>query len=258
MTTRTETVTGNGAGNATTKVLRVLDALGHQDRLADIARSTGLPKTTVHRILQALVAEDFASVDHRGGYAPGGRLLGLAGRTLGRADVVAGADPALRRLQQGSGATVHLAVRVGDEAVYVRKLEADKPYRMVSRIGMAVPLHCTSIGKAILSALPESEVRAIVARTGLPARTTHTHTTADELLADLTVAGERGWALDQEENELGVVCVGGPVRDHTGHVTAAVSVSQLRSDPEAMPVDRLGAQVAAAAREVSSGLGAPG
>ena len=114
---------------------------------------------------------------------------------------------------------------------------------MVSRIGMAVPLHCTSIGKAILSCLAESEVRAIVARTGLPARTAHTHTTADELLADLNVAGDRGWALDQEENELGVVCVGGPVRDHTGHVTAAVSVSQLRSDPEAVPVDRLGAQV---------------
>jgi len=243
--------------NAAEKVLRVLDALGYQRRLADIARAADLPKTTVHRILHTLVEQDFAHVDGQGGYAPGGRLLGQAGRALGRADAMAGAEPALLRLQQRTTATVHLAVLVGDEAVYVRKLEADKPYRMVSRIGMAVPLHCTSIGKAILSCLPEPDVQAVVARTGLPARTAHTLTSADRLLADLRATASRGWSLDQEENELGVVCAGAPVRDHTGRTTAAVSVSQLRSDPAALPLDALGPRVAVAAAEVSAGLGAP-
>ncbi len=244
------------ASNAVEKVLRVLDALGDQRRLADIARSADLPKTTVHRILQTLVAQDFASVDEQGGYAPGGRLLGLAGRALGRVDAMDGAEPALRRLQQRTTATVHLAVLVGDEAVYVRKLEAAKPYRMVSRIGMAVPLHCTSIGKAILSCLPEPDVEAVIARTGLPARTQHTLTSAERLLADLRETATRGWSVDREENELGVVCAGAPVRDHTTRVAAAVSVSQLRSDPAALPLDALGPQVATAAAEVSSRLGA--
>ena len=241
-------------GNAVEKVLAVLEALAEHRRLTDLARATGLPKSTAHRILQTLVEHDFAAFDEITGYGPGPRMLGLAGRTLGEMDASLGAEPVLRRLQERYSATVHMAVLTGDEAVYVRKLEGNKPYRMVSRVGMAIPLHCTSIGKAILAGMPDDEVAALVQRTGLPGRTPQTLTTPEALLADLKTIRDRGWACDLEENEVGIVCVGAAVRDHSGRLSAAISVSQLRSDPTAIDPDLLGPQVAAAAAEVSAGF----
>jgi IclR family acetate operon transcriptional repressor len=249
---------GPDSANAVAKVLRVLDGLADHTRVAELAGRTGLPKSTVHRILQTLVAEGFAAYDEdAGSYTPGARLLALAGRTLRRVDVATGGEPVLRRLQERTGATVHLAVLAGDEAVYVRKLEGDKPYRMVSRVGMAIPLHCTAIGKAILAGLPEDDAVALLRRTGLPARTPGTLTTVQALLADLAEVRGRGWSRDDEENEVGVVCVGAAVRDHTGRTVGAVSVSQLASDPQRLAAEDLGPQVSAAAAEVSAAFGAP-
>ena len=244
------------AGNAAEKVLRVLAALDEHPRLADLTRAVALPKSTVHRILQTLVSEGFASYDDAtGSYAPGPRLLGLAGRVLGRVEVAAGTDPALRDLQERTGATVHLAVLADDEAVYVRKVESRKPYRMVSRVGMAVPLHSTSIGKALLAGMTDADVTGIVDRTGLPRRTPATITSVPVLLADLAGVRDRGWAVDREENESGIVCVGAGVRDHAGQVVAAVSVSQLKSDPDAGADDEVGPLVAATAAAITAAYG---
>lgn len=135
---------------------------------------------------------------------------------------------------------MHLALLDGAEAVYVAKVEGAKPYRMASRIGMAVPLHCTAIGKAALAALPESEVRALLIRTPPRARTPRTITDPERLIAHLTEVRERGWAVDDEENEVGVRCVGAAVRDHTRRVVGAVSVSQLTSDPASRTPDTIG------------------
>jgi IclR family acetate operon transcriptional repressor len=243
---------GPDSANAVAKVLRVLDGLADHTRVAELAGRTGLPKSTVHRILQTLVAEGFAAYDEdAGSYTPGARLLALAGRTLRRVDVATGGEPVLRRLQERTGATVHLAVLAGDEAVYVRKLEGDKPYRMVSRVGMAIPLHCTAIGKAILAGLPEDDAVALLRRTP------GTLTTVQALLADMAEVRGRGWSRDDEENEVGVVCVGAAVRDHTGRTVGAVSVSQLASDPQRLAAEDLGPQVSAAAAEVSAAFGAP-
>jgi DNA-binding IclR family transcriptional regulator len=245
-------------GNAVEKVLRVLDGLADHSRLSDLSREAELPKSTVHRILQTLVAEGFAAYDERaGGYTPGARLLGLAGRTLGRLDVASGAEPALRSLQQRTGATVHLAVLSGDEAVYVQKLEGSKPYRMVSRVGMSIPLHCTGIGKAILAGLPDDAVTALLERTGMPPRTPATITDVDAMLAELAGIRERGWSRDDQENEAGIVCAGAAVRDHTGTTIGAVSVSQLATDPELVDLDELGPWVADTAGQVSAAFGAP-
>jgi len=239
-------------------VLRTLDALPDHPRLGDLARATGLPKSTVHRILQTMTTEGFAVLDETSGtYTPGPRLLGLAGRTLSRTDATTGAEPALRRLQEATGATVHLAVLAGDEAVYVRKLEGNKPYRMVSRVGMSVPLHCTAIGKALLAGMGSEQVRAFASRAGLPGRTPATITAVGALVAETDRVREQGWSTDLEENEVGIFCVGAGVRDHTGHVTAALSVSQLKSDAERIEVEDLGPVVARAAAEVSAAFGAP-
>jgi DNA-binding IclR family transcriptional regulator len=248
-------VTRTGGGSID-KALTVLEALAEHSRVTDIATGTGLPKSTVHRILQSLVSWGFARADGAGGYLPGPRILTLAGRVMSRFDPAQHADAALQGLRDRTGFTVHFAVRSADEAVYVRKLEGRRPYQMGSRVGMGMRLHSTSIGKAILSQLDGAEVSAIISRTGLDRHTPRTITDPAMLLDHLAGIRRRGWAVDDEENEAGIRCVGAPVLDHTGTVMGGISVSGLAF--EVGPQDEsLAAEVVAAAREVSLALGAP-
>lgn len=247
-------MSGDAPLSAAEKTLSVLEALADHSRIADIADASGLPKATVHRILQTLVQRDFARADGRGGYLGGPRILSLAGRFLQRLDVAEHVHPTLRDLQQRTGWTVHLALLSGDEAVYAAKLEGARPYHLASRVGMSLRLHCTSIGKAILAAMPDDEVRALVRRTGLPARTERTVTDAGALLAELAEVRKRGYAEDHEENETGVRAVGAAVFDHTGEVIGGVSTAALVDLAEA-PAD-LPELVVRAAADVSRALGA--
>jgi DNA-binding IclR family transcriptional regulator len=248
-------VTQTGGGSID-KALTVLEALAEHRRVTDIAAGTGLPKSTVHRILQSLVEWGFARADGNGGYLPGPRILTLAGKVMSRFDPAQHADSALQDLRDRTGFTVHFAIRSGDEAVYVHKLEGLRPYQMASRVGMSMRLHSTSIGKAILAQLRDEEVAVITARTGLEHRTPHTITDTDALLSHLAGIRRRGYSIDDEENEAGIRCVGAPVFDHTGAVMGGVSVSGLAF--EVSPDDTaLATQVMTAARDVSLALGAP-
>jgi IclR family transcriptional regulator, acetate operon repressor len=240
--------------SAADKTLSVLEALADHSRIADISATSGLPKPTVHRILQTLVQHGFARSDGQGNYVCGPRILSLAGRFLQRLDIADQVRPILRDLQQHTGWTVHLALLSGDEAVYVAKLEGTKPYHLASRIGMSLKLHCTSIDKAILAAMPDHEVREILNRAGMLARTPNTITETSALLTQLAIIRGRGYAEDHEENEAGVRAVGAAVFDHTGGVIGALSAAALVH--LASPVEDLPAQVRAAAAAVSKALGA--
>jgi len=243
--------------NAVEKTLAVLDALGEHERIADISDATGIHKSTVHRILQDFTRLGFARVTEQGTYQGGPRILGLAGRVLARSDAAERARPELVALQRETGATVHLALLDGHEAVYVAKVEGAKPYRMASRVGMAMPLHCTAIGKAVLAGMDDADVAALLARADLPARTANTITDPAALVEHLAGIRARGWSVDDEENEAGVRCVGAAVFDHTDRAIGAVSVSQLITDPESLTADEVGPRAAATARAVSVLLGAP-
>ncbi|WP_439662747.1 IclR family transcriptional regulator [Lentzea sp. HUAS TT2] len=239
---------------AVEKTLAVLEALADHTRITDIARVTGLPKSTVHRLLQAMVDRGFATMGSDG-YLTGPRVLALAGKVLRPLDTVERARPALRALQESTGCTVHLAVLFGDELVYVDKIEADKPYRMASRLGMSLPAHGTAIGKAVLASLSTSELDAFLTRTGLPGRTPHTITSAPRLNAQLTRVRRSRFALDDEENEVGVRCVGSAIRDHSGTVIGGLSASSLAMEHSLPELIALGPRVLRAADEVSAALG---
>lgn len=243
--------------SAADKTLSVLAALADHSRISGIAAASGLPKPTVHRILQTLVRRGFARTDGHGEYLGGPRILSLAGRFMQRLDLAELAHPMLRELQERTAWTVHLALRSGDEAVYVAKLEGEKPYHLASRVGMSLRLHCTSIGKAMLATMPDEEVRALVRRTGLAARTPHTLTDEDMLLKDLAAVRSRGYAEDHEENEAGVCAVGAAVFDHTGQVIGAISAAALvHLAGEEGWADARGDLVRQTAAEVSRALGA--
>ncbi|WP_170141097.1 IclR family transcriptional regulator [Allonocardiopsis opalescens] len=239
------------------KTLGILEALVEHSRIAEIAAATDLPKSTVHRILQTLVERGFARTDGQGSYVGGPRILALAGRYLQRLDLPQRVRPVLEDLQRRTGWTVHLALLSGDEAVYAAKVEGDKPYHLASRVGMDLRLHCTSIGKAILAAMPDDQVREVLRRTGMKARTPNTLRRPAALLAELAEVRRKGYAEDHEENELGVCAVGAAVFDHTGQVTGGVSAAALVHEPAAGTTEWRGEQVIATAAEVSALLGAP-
>jgi IclR family acetate operon transcriptional repressor len=219
----------SAAGTSVEKAMRILEALAVPDgphRLMDVAERAAVPRSTAYRVLATLTAEGFAENCGEGRYGVGGRLSGLGAQIV--SVVSAGVGPALRRLQQGAGGnTVHLAVRVGDHAVYLHKVDSDKPYEMRSRVGNQLLLHCTAIGKAILAHLPPEEVHAVVASAGLSARTPATITDLPALHAELAVVRERGYALDDEENEATVRCLGAAILDRAGRPRGGVSISTV-------------------------------
>ena len=167
------------------KVAAVVEALASERRIADIAKATGLAGSTVHRILRELVDLGWARDDGERGYLLGARLLSLAGQASNRNTLSRIAHPILRDLGARTGHTVHFALLSGDEAVYIDKIEGRGSYHMRSRIGLAIPLHCTAIGKAILSALSGEELRATLDRTGTERRTEHTITDRAALVEHL-------------------------------------------------------------------------
>ncbi|MFI5842319.1 IclR family transcriptional regulator [Catenuloplanes sp. NPDC051500] len=243
-------------GSSIDKTLAVLEALAEHHRVTDIAAATGVSKSTVHRILQALVLWGFARPDGLGSYEPGPRILTLAGRVMHRFDPARQASGALRALSEATGYTTHFAIRSADEAVYVDKQEGRRPYQMPSRIGMGVALHTTAIGKAVLAQLGDEDVLAICRRTGLVQRTRHTLTGEEDLLKHLARVRALGYAVDDEENEPGIRCVGAAVFDHTGQVLGGISISTLAMDSTMSSLEMRAPEVIAAARDVSAALGA--
>ncbi|MGI5461034.1 IclR family transcriptional regulator [Streptomyces sp. CA-249302] len=218
------------AGNATDKALNLLEAAstpGYPHRLGDIAAAAGVPKASAHRIMTNLVATGFLASDGQGGYGPGPRVRALAARiTQGcEEDQVMRAE--LEVLSRRIGHTVHMGVRTGDVVTLLVKVSGPNAVQDSSRVGMQLPLHTTAIGKCVLAGLADEELTALVGRLGLPARTENSLTELAALHADLANVRERGFALDDEENEPGVRCLAVPVRDAKGAVIGAVNVSTI-------------------------------
>ncbi|MGW5850210.1 IclR family transcriptional regulator [Streptomyces sp. NPDC055254] len=218
----------SAAGSALEKSLRVLEAVaapGGPHRLADVTAAAAVPKSSTYRILASLVQQGFVRQESESRYGVGPRLRGLSA-------LVSGGEPAsieriLGDLRQATGQTVHLALHSGETITYIRKLESEQPFRTASRTGMRMPLHTTAIGKSILAHLPAEEVEALVAATGLPRRTPRTLTTARALRAQLAEIRTRGFALDDEENEPTIRCVGAAILAPNGRPVGGVSVTTV-------------------------------
>ena len=215
--------------NSTGKLLKVLESVSEEPgihRLSTVVSATGLSKTTVHRLLSELVSYGYVKRDIAGMYRPASKFKILAAR-VGSTDDTKDIRRLLAQLQAQVGKTVHFALRSGDHAVYVDKVEGpDQSIRMASRPGVVVPLHSTALGKAMLSQLPTGAVRDYARRTGLPPATPKTITDVDQLLADRATVRERGYAIDDEENEPMIRCIAAPIGDSNNHA-GAVSVSTV-------------------------------
>lgn len=244
--------------SALAKGLALLEAVLSNERLSDLSKATGLSHSTVHRTLSDLVARGWVYQDEYKHYRPGPRMHALAGLLKEDGEINRQARPFLEELRKATGMTVHFGLMKHDSIMYAAKLDGLGAYRMVSRVGAFVPLHSTSIGKSVLATMPDAEVTEIVRRAGLRRVTENSHTEVAALLDDLRASRQRGWAIDNGENELSLRCVGAAVFDASGRALGGVSVSALEFE---LPVSRLrdvAEHVMSAGRGISASLGYTG
>lgn len=243
------------------RAFSLLEILSHHPdgvHLMELSRMTGLHKSTVHRFLSALITLGYVKKvgGEDGKYALTLRLFELSGRVVEGVDVLDVAKPVLEKLRDIVGETVHLVLREGTEIVYVFKAESFvNTYRMISRIGTRRSMYSTAAGKSILATMPPDKVQRIWDASTIEAYTKHTITTLDALTAELDLTRERGYALDNEENELGVRCIAAAVLDYTGKSHAAFSISAPLVRMADDRVAELAPLVLAAQKEISTSLG---
>jgi IclR family transcriptional regulator, KDG regulon repressor len=221
-----------------------------------LAAELSLPKSSVFRMLHTLLDFDYVRQDPTTErYSLGPRFLHLAASVEHSSDVRLLAHPRLVELSKLTTETVHLAVPVGTHMVYIDKVDSPRAVVMASRIGEQLPLHCSSLGKAYLSAMPVEERRAIVDSLPLERRTERTLADREALLDDLETCARRGFAIDNVENEEGVRCVGAAILDERRRPIAALSVSAPASRLSLGAARKLGPRCAETADHVSRELG---
>jgi DNA-binding IclR family transcriptional regulator len=241
--------------SASEKTLLVLEAAISHSRFTEVVEATGLAKATTHRILGTLVDRQFVTVDADGNYLLGPKILSLASMALQRIDISAIARPFVDELVAKSHCTVHLGVVNGDEIIYLIRADSDRPYVMPSRVGLAIPMHCTGIGKVVLASGADDELERFVVRAGLPARTEHTITSLAGLYAEIADVRRLGYAVDREENVPGLGCVAAPIRDHTGTVKYGVSITTLLIEHTLEQIEAMSGLAVETADKISAALG---
>lgn len=229
-------------------LLEVLADAGGVLGLSDLAARSGLPMPTIHRLVQTLVRLGYLRQDASRRYTLGPRLIRLgetAGRLLG-----SWARPYLAELMESTGETANLAVLESGEVVYVGQVPSRHSMRMFTEVGRRVQPHCTAVGKALLAQLPEDQAARALGSGPLTAHTSYTITEPDELMRQFAAIRERGYAVDDQEQELGVRCIAVVV---PGAPTAtALSVSGPEGRIRAIDEKEL----VATAQEIAGRLGA--
>lgn len=210
------------------RTFSILEALSQAPSgalLSELSASVGLNKTTVHRLLGSLIELGYASGEN-GRYRLTVKLFEVGARIVNRLDLLTAARPFLEALSTATGEAVHLVVRDGADIVYIFKEDAGhNSVQMSSRIGLRSPMYCTGVGKAILAALPEPKAEEIWAQSRIIRRTDNTITAFAQLQAQFAGIRSRGYAVDDEENELGVRCIAASILDYAGNAAGAFSIS---------------------------------
>jgi IclR family KDG regulon transcriptional repressor len=205
-----------------------------------------------------MVLEQHRLVDKNpdtGRYRLGLKLFEFGSKVIGAIDLRRQARPYLDRLQRELGETVFFCLLDDGQVLYLEKIESQQSVRTGCNVGSRAPAYCTAVGKAMLAELTDTEVSEIVRRFGLKAFTANTITTGTALKTELRAVRARGYAIDNEEKEPGLRCVSAPVRNDSGKLLAALSVSgpAFRVTRERVP--EIAKAVMQAAGELSHELG---
>jgi IclR family acetate operon transcriptional repressor len=213
-------------------LLELLVEAGGSQGLSQLAASSGLPLPTIHRLMRTLVNRGYVRQEPSRRYALGPRLIRLgdtAGKLLG-----SWSRPYLTQLVDLTGETANLALLDGDEVVYVAQVPSRHQMRMFTEPGRRVQPHCTAVGKALLAQMPYPDVRALLARTGMAPHTLTTITDSEELITQLELIKQQGFAVDEGEQEVGVRCIAVHVPNAPTRTAISVSGPEARLSENAL------------------------
>lgn len=218
-----------GIISAVVKASDVLDCFTAEEptlTLAQISAKIDLPKSSVLNLLRTL---EYCGLldrnDESKTYCLGYKTLTFRYTKLQALPIVQHALPFLEDIQQSTGKIVYFVANVGGQALYLDAVYPGRRMTKYSVCGRVLPLHCTSVGKAILAYLPQEEVDAILDRWGMEPRTPQTITSREAMYEELRKIREQGYAVDNEEETPGVRCIGVPIRNLDGYPTGAISIS---------------------------------
>ncbi|MFV0430340.1 MAG: IclR family transcriptional regulator [Arachnia sp.] len=224
---------------------------------AEVVRLTGLPRSTVHELLTTLTSRDYLQKNEESGrFTLGVTLLHLGNAYSERFDLLGAANLAARALSERLAETASVAIRQGAAVFYLARVERRAVLAIPSGIGQRLPASCTAIGKALLSAVPDDMLTAMYPDpTSLPVMTQRSITTLPDLIADLNVARQRGYALENGESTPGLRCLAKLVYDGDRNAAAAISVSVPEARWERRSEEDWAAEVEQAATGLSAQLG---
>jgi DNA-binding IclR family transcriptional regulator len=244
---------------AADRILTILELVGQSKRglrLAEVAEQGKMPRSSAHCLLLTLERRGYLHRHEKSGrYMFGLKLFSLASYAINGLEVRELAAPHLAALMQQTGLTVHMAIMEQYEPVLVSKVEPPGIFRLATWMGKRMDFHCTAVGKAIAAFLPEERLDELISVRGLPRHNENTIVSARKLKQQLLQVRKCGHALDDEEEELGLRCIGVPIFDHDGRVVGATSLSGTTNQIFADNVAALADRAKATAGNISSALG---
>ncbi|MEX0327787.1 MAG: IclR family transcriptional regulator [Ruegeria sp.] len=217
---------GDGTIGKACDVLDQVAAFGRPVRFAELLDESAFPKATLYRFLQSLTNQGMLSYDpERQTYTPGMRLVRLAHAAWTQSSLAPIARPFLDALSRETGETVHLAQLDSSQVLYVDKRNATQPVEMYSQAGKVGPAYCTGVGKAMMAYLDKDALDEAVSQQSYHRFTAKTLASESALRADLDLIRQRGFAVDDEEHEPGIICVACPILTSGNRMLGAISVT---------------------------------
>jgi IclR family acetate operon transcriptional repressor len=229
------------------RALAILNRLAAADKgmiLTEIGQQVGLSPSTAHRLLTTLEQERYVHFDAERRLWSVGMQAFVAGNSFLKSRIVSNiARPHMRALMEETEETVNLAMADQNEAVYLAQVECHQLMRAFARPGRRVPLHCSGVGKALLSAMSAPEIARILHQRGMARMTVKTINNTAALHADLAQSRQRGYAIDDEEHAVGLRCIAAVIYNEAAEGVAAISVSGPMARVPDGRISILGAQV---------------
>jgi IclR family transcriptional regulator, KDG regulon repressor len=223
----------------------------------EMVAALGFHKSSVQRIVATLEQQGFLSkaVPRKSQYRLGPEIIFLGSVAEVNLDLRSIAKPAMNALVERVQETCYLCVVDRHQCLYIEKVECSQPLRIINAVGQRNPLHCTGVGKALLSGMSREEIDQVIAMRGLKAYTPNTITDRKRLMQEIRMVRKTGVAFDNEELNPGITCLAAPIRNNSGGVVASLSLSgpSQRFAPDA--VRRFEDEIRAAAQEISYSLG---
>lgn len=239
--------------------LDVLEALAQAEEalgVTEIGNRISLHKSTVYRILHTLCHRGYVErVRDSERYQLGIKVVELGTRFFNDLEIRKVASPVLNDLAKLLNEVVHLVLPDEGEVVYIDKAESSHLVSMHSKVGRRAPMHCTAVGKALLSTLPEEEVRRILELKGMTRYTPNTIVEPDALIVYLREIKASKISVESEENEIGIICLGTPVFDFSGRAIGAISVSGPAARIKEKGLERIGLEMKKSGEEISAHMG---